>query len=268
MITERNTFKKQLEWKVQNNQGKTAIITGGSRGIGRAIAKELGNQGYDLIISDISFGDSSIDDFAVEFKKEILNQDINVFGFKADASSLADAQATIKFAVEKLGRVDVLVNNAGITRDNPLFRMSEDDFDKVINVNLKSVFNYSKAVVKQMISQHYGRIVNISSIVGLIGNKGQANYAASKAGVIGFTKSMAKEVGSRNITVNAIAPGFIQTEMTHVLNDEQKEQFLVNIPLARAGKPEDIAKVVVFLCSPAADYITGQVINIDGGMVM
>lgn len=253
---------------MQNNQNKTAIVTGGSRGIGRAIAKELGNNGYNLVISDISFGNNSLEDFAEEFKKEILNPEIKVFGFKADASLLADAQATIKFSVEKLGSVDVLINNAGITRDNPLFRMSEDDFDRVVNINLKSVFNYSKSVVKQMISQHYGRIVNISSVVGIIGNKGQTNYAASKAGIIGFTKSMAKEVGSRNITVNAVAPGFIQTEMTHVLNDEQKEQFLTNIPLARAGTPEDIAKVVVFLCSPSADYITGQVIHIDGGLVM
>jgi 3-oxoacyl-[acyl-carrier protein] reductase len=249
---------------VQNNQKKTAIITGGSRGIGRAIAKELGNNGYNLVISDIAFGNNSVE----EFKKEFSDSEIKVFGFKADASSLADAQATVKFAVEKLGSVDVLINNAGITKDNPLFRMSEDDFDRVISVNLRSVFNYSKAVVKQMISQHYGRIVNISSVVGIIGNKGQTNYAASKAGLIGFTKSMAKEVGSRNITVNAVAPGFIQTEMTHVLNDEQKDQFLANIPLARAGKPEDIAKVVVFLCSPSADYITGQVIHIDGGLVM
>jgi 3-oxoacyl-[acyl-carrier protein] reductase len=252
---------------VQNNL-KNAIVTGGSRGIGRAIAKELASKGYSLLISDIAFVNNNCEEFISEFKKEINNQAIEVYAFKADASSLSDAQATISYAIEKFGGVGVLVNNAGITRDNPLFRMSEEDFDKVINVNLKSVFNYSKAVVKQMISQHYGRIVNISSVVGIIGNKGQANYSASKAGVIGFTKSLAKEVGSRNITVNAVAPGYIQTDMTHVLSDAQKDLFLKNVPLARMGMPEDVAKVVAFLCSEDAGYLTGQVINIDGGLVM
>lgn len=253
---------------MQNNLNKRAIVTGGSRGIGRAIAKELAARGYNLLISDIAFINNNCEEFITEFKKEINNPKIEVFAFKADASSLADAQATIAYAIEKLGGIDVLINNAGITRDNPLFRMTEEDFDKVISVNLKSVFNYSKAVVKPMIAQHYGRIVNIASIVGIIGNKGQANYSASKAGVIGFTKSLAKEVGSRNVTVNAVAPGYIQTEMTHVLSDEQKDFFLKNVPLARMGKPEDVANVVAFLCSSDADYITGQVINIDGGMVM
>ncbi len=249
-------------------QNKRAIVTGGSRGIGKAIAKELSSVCGGLLISDIVFANNSPEECAAEFHKEFSNPDLKVFAFKADASSFADAQATIDFAVEKMGGVDILVNNAGITKDQLLLRMTEDDFDKVINVNLKSVFNYSKAVLKPMISQRYGRIVNVASVVGVIGNAGQANYAASKAGVIGFTKSMAKEVASRNINVNAIAPGFIETDMTHKLSDAQKEALMKNVPMGRMGTPEDVAKVVAFLCSPAADYLTGQVINIDGGMVM
>jgi 3-oxoacyl-[acyl-carrier protein] reductase len=252
---------------VQNNQ-KRAIVTGGSRGIGRAIAKELAVQCGNLLISDIMFVNNNAEECAEDLKKEINKSDLNVYAFKADASSFADAQATIDFAVAKMGGVDFLVNNAGITRDQLLLRMTEDDFDKVINVNLKSVFNYSKAVVKHMVTQRYGRIVNVASVVGVIGNAGQSNYAASKAGVIGFTKSLAKEVASRNITVNAIAPGFIETDMTHKLNEAQREALMKNVPLGRMGTPEDVAKVVGFLCSPAADYLTGQVINIDGGMVM
>jgi 3-oxoacyl-[acyl-carrier protein] reductase len=252
---------------VQNNQ-KRAIVTGGSRGIGRAIAKELAAQCGNLLISDIMFVNDNAEECAADLKKEINKAELNVFAFKADASKFADAQATIDFAVEKMGGVDFLVNNAGITRDQLLLRMAEDDFDKVINVNLKSVFNYSKAVVKHMVTQRYGRIVNVASVVGVIGNAGQSNYAASKAGVIGFTKSLAKEVASRNITVNAIAPGFIETDMTHKLNEAQREALMKNVPLGRMGTPEDVAKVVGFLCSPAADYLTGQVINIDGGMVM
>lgn len=249
-------------------QNKRAIVTGGSRGIGKAIAKELSAVCGGLLISDIVFANNSPEECAAEFQKEFNHPDLKVFAFKADASSFADAQATIDFAVEKMGGVDILVNNAGITRDQLLLRMTEDDFDKVINVNLKSVFNYSKAVLKHMISQRSGKIVNVASVVGVIGNAGQANYAASKAGVIGFTKSMAKEVASRNINVNAIAPGFIETDMTHKLTDAQKEALMKNVPMGRMGTPEDVAKVVAFLCSPAADYITGQVINIDGGMVM
>lgn len=253
---------------MQNNQKKRAIVTGGSRGIGRAIAKELAADCSNILISDIAFVNNNPEECALEFKNEINDPNLKIHAFKADASSFADAQATIDFAVEKMGGVDILINNAGITRDNLLLRMSEEDFDKVITVNLKSVFNYSKAVVKHMISQRYGRIVNVASVVGVIGNAGQANYSASKAGVIGFTKSLAKEVASRNITVNAVAPGFIETEMTHKLNDVQKEALLKNVPLGRMGKPEDVAKVIRFLCSAEADYITGQVINIDGGMVM
>jgi 3-oxoacyl-[acyl-carrier protein] reductase len=253
---------------VQNNQKKRAIVTGGSRGIGRAIAKELAADCSNILISDIAFLNNDSEACAAEFQKEINNPDLNIYAFKADASSFADAQATIDYAVAKMGGVDILVNNAGITRDNLLLRMSEEDFDKVLTVNLKSVFNYSKAVLKPMISQRYGRIVNVASVVGIIGNAGQANYASSKAAVIGFTKSMAKEVASRNVTVNAVAPGFIETDMTNKLTDVQKEALLKNVPLGRMGKPEDVAKVIRFLCSSEADYITGQVIHIDGGMVM
>ena len=191
-----------------------------------------------------------------------------IFGFKADATSLEQAQATVNEAIEKLGGVDILINNAGITRDNLLLRMTEKDFDDVINANLKSVFNYTKAVIKPMINQKYGRIVNIASVVALIGNPGQSNYVASKAGVIGFTKAMARELASRGITVNAVAPGFIQTDMTQKLTDDQKQKLVQNIPMGRMGTPQDVAKVVAFLCSKDADYITGQVISVDGGMAM
>lgn len=248
---------------------KRAIVTGGTRGIGRAIVKELASKSCcGVLFSDVAFIYNSCDECAEELQKEINNPNIKIHGFKADASSLKDAELTVEKAIEKLGGVDILVNNAGITRDNLLLRMTEQDFDSVINVNLKSVFNYTKAVMKYMIKQRYGRIVNIASVVGMIGNAGQANYAASKAGVIGFTKATAKELASRNITVNAVAPGFIETEMTLQLNDKQREALLQNIPLKRMGTPEDIARVVAFLCSDDANYITGQVIPVDGGMVM
>ncbi len=253
---------------MDSNTKRRAIVTGGSRGIGKAIVKELAAKFCNgIVLSDIAFVNSS-DECVEEFNKEINNPNVKVFAYKADASSLADAEATINYAVEKLGGVDILINNAGITKDNLLLRMPEEDFDKVITVNLRSVFNYSKSVLKPMIGQKYGRIVNLASVVGVIGNAGQSNYSASKAGVIGFTKSLAKEVASRNITVNAVAPGFIETPMTDKLNDAQREALYKNIPLGRFGKAEDVAKVVGFLVSPEADYITGQVINIDGGMVM
>jgi len=249
--------------------GKKAIVTGGTRGIGRAIVKELASKSCcGVLFSDVAFVYNSCDECAEELEKEINNPNIKIHGFKADASSLEDAESTVANAIEKLGGVDILVNNAGITRDNLLLRMTEQDFDSVININLKSVFNYTKAVMKHMIKQRYGRIVNIASVVGMIGNAGQSNYAASKAGVIGFTKATAKELASRNITVNAVAPGFIETEMTHQLNEKQREALLQNIPLKRMGTPEDIARVVGFLCSDDANYITGQVIPVDGGMVM
>jgi len=250
-------------------KNKRAIVTGGSRGIGKAIALELAAKySSQLLISDVVFINNNPEECIEEFQKEINDSQVKVYAFKADATSFTEAQATIDYAIEKLGGVDILVNNAGITRDNLLLRMSEEDFDKVINVNLKSVFNYSKAVLKTMISQKYGRIVNIASVVGVIGNAGQTNYSASKAGVIGFTKSLAKEVASRNITVNAIAPGFIETAMTQKLNETQRNALCSNIPLGRIGKPEEVAKVVGFLCSSDANYLTGQVINVDGGMVM
>lgn len=251
------------------NHNKRAIVTGGTRGIGKAIVKELAAKSCcGVLFSDVAFIYNSCDACAEEIENEIGNHDTKIVGFRADASSFEDAKATINKAIEYLGGVDILVNNAGITRDNLLLRMEESEFDTVINVNLKSVFNYTKAVIKPMVHQKFGRIVNIASVVGLIGNAGQANYAASKAGIIGFTKSMAKELASRNITVNAVAPGFIGTEMTSKLNEKQKEALLKNIPMGRLGTPEDIAKVVGFLCSDEANYITGQVITVDGGMVM
>jgi 3-oxoacyl-[acyl-carrier protein] reductase len=246
-----------------------AIVTGGSRGIGKAIAKELVARNCSgILLTDIAFINDNPQECVDEFQKEINLPDTNVHAFKADASSFEDAQASIDEAVEKLGGVDILVNNAGITRDNLLLRMKEADFDLVIDINLKSVFNYTKAALPVMIKQKHGRIVNVASVVGIIGNAGQANYAASKAGVIGFTKSTAKEVASRGITVNAIAPGFIETDMTAKLNDAQREALMANIPMKKLGKPEDVAKVVGFLCSSDADYLTGQIIAIDGGMVM
>jgi len=251
-----------------NLKGKRAIVTGGSRGIGRAIVKELAMHGCNVLLSDIAFSHDTPEKEAESVKLELNNKEIGIFAFKADATSFEDAKATVDFAIEKMGGVDFLVNNAGITKDNLLLRMSEDDFDKVVNVNLKSVFNYTKAVLKPMMGQRYGRIVNMASVVGIMGNPGQANYVASKAGIIGMTKSNAKELASRNITVNAIAPGFIQTPMTDKLTEAQKEAMLNIVPLKRMGQPEDVAKVVCFLCSEYADYLTGQTITVDGGMVM
>jgi 3-oxoacyl-[acyl-carrier protein] reductase len=252
-----------------NGKSKRAIVTGGTRGIGRAIVKELASKSCcGVLFSDVAFIYNSCDECAEELQREVGSLDTKIYGFKADASSLEDAQKTVDEAIAKLGGVDILVNNAGITRDNLLLRMTEKDFDDVISANLKSVFNYTKAILKPMIQQRYGRIVNIASVVGLIGNPGQANYVASKAGVIGFTKAMARELASRNITVNAVAPGFIETSMTQKLDEKQREALLKNVPLGRMGTPEDVAKVVGFLCSPEADYITGQVIAVDGGMTM
>jgi len=249
-------------------ENKKAIVTGGSRGIGRAIVIYLAEKNCSkILLSDIAF-DGEPEECAKEIKSEIKNTNVEIFAFKADASSIEDAQATVDEAVNKMGGIDILVNNAGITRDNLLLRMSEKEFDDVIAINLKSVFNYTKAAIRPMIKQRSGRIINMASVVGLIGNAGQSNYVASKAGVIGFTKAMARELASRNVTVNAIAPGFIETAMTNKLTTEQKEPLLNTIPLGRMGQPEDIAKVVAFLCSSLADYITGQVIAVDGGMTM
>ncbi|MDY0083069.1 MAG: 3-oxoacyl-[acyl-carrier-protein] reductase [Ignavibacteriaceae bacterium] len=255
--------------KATETSPKKAIITGGTRGIGRAIVKELASgNSVENQFSDIAFVYNSCDECAAQLINEIDNPNVKVYSFKSDVSSFEQTQATVDAIVKKIGGVDILINNAGITRDNLLLRMTEEDFDKVIAANLKSVFNYTKAVVKPMIAQRHGRIINISSVVGLIGNAGQSNYSASKAGIIGFTKSMARELASRGITVNAIAPGFIQTDMTDKLNEEQVKKLIQNVPLARLGKPEDVAKVAAFLCSKNADYITGQVIAVDGGMTM
>jgi 3-oxoacyl-[acyl-carrier protein] reductase len=248
---------------------KRAIVTGGTRGIGRAIVKELAARSCcGVLFSDVAFIYNSCDECADEIQQEINNPGTRIYAYKADASEYEEAERTVETAIKKLGGIDILVNNAGITRDNLLLRMSPEEFNKVIDVNLRSVFNYTKAAIKYMIKQRYGRIINIASVVGLIGNPGQTNYAASKAGIIGFTKSVARELASRNITVNAVAPGFIETDMTQKLNDQQRENLIKNIPLQRLGKPEDVAKVVGFLCSDDATYITGQVINVDGGMVM
>jgi len=246
-----------------------ALVTGGSRGIGKAILVELAKRNCESVMfSDIMVPDDDFQKHASEIQKEIGINGVNVYGFKADASNFSEAEATVQASVEKMGGIDILINNAGITRDNLLLRMSEGEFDSVIQINLKSVFNYTKAAMRPMIKQRFGRIVNIASVVGLIGNAGQTNYAASKAGVIGFTKSTARELASRNVNVNAIAPGFIETDMTAKLNDQQKEALLTNVPLKKMGKPEDIAKVVAFLCSSDADYMTGQVLSVDGGMYM
>lgn len=252
-----------------STSNKRAIVTGGTRGIGRAIVRELVNNNYNGIAKcDIAFIYNSSDKNAEELLEEIKAYNVKAFAYKTDVSSFEETQRTVNDIINKLGGVDILVNNAGITKDNLLLRMNEKDFDDVINANLKSVFNYTKAVLKPMITQRYGRIINITSVVALIGNPGQANYVASKAGVIGFTKSMARELSTRGITVNAVAPGFIQTDMTNKLNDEQKQKIAQNIPLGKLGTPEDVAKLVAFLCSDDAGYITGQVISVDGGLTM
>jgi len=244
-------------------ENKVAIVTGGSRGIGRAIVLQLASDGAKVI-----FTYQSSEQVANELAEEVKKNGGEAYCIKADASSFEEAQNVVNFALEKFGSVSILVNNAGATKDNLLLRMSESDFDSVINTNLKSVFNYTKAILKPFLGQRFGKIINISSVVAITGNAGQANYVAAKAGVIGLTKSNAKELASRNINVNAIAPGFIETDMTSKLTDLQKDAILVNVPLKKMGKPEDIAKLVSFLSSSDSDYITGQVIAVDGGMVM
>ncbi|MFL0270203.1 3-oxoacyl-[acyl-carrier-protein] reductase [Candidatus Clostridium radicumherbarum] len=243
--------------------GKVAVVTGAGRGIGKAIALKLANEGASIVVNY-----RSSEKEANELVEEIREKGGIAECVQGDVSFLEDAEKVIKFAAEKFGRLDILVNNAGITRDTLLLRMKEEDFDKVLQVNLKGVFNCTKHASAIMLKQKSGRIINISSVVGLIGNAGQANYAAAKAGIIGFTKSIAKEIGARGITVNAIAPGFITTDMTDVLSDKVKEKLIENIPLKKLGSPEDIANCVAFLVSDYASYITGQVINVDGGMVM
>jgi 3-oxoacyl-[acyl-carrier protein] reductase len=240
---------------------RVAIVTGGGRGIGRAIALKLAEAGASITVNDI--GDMGpAKEVAGEIRK--LGQDSLVVA--ADISQAADVTSLIDAAVEKYGKVDILVNNAGITRDQLILRMSEDDWDKVLEVNLKSVFLCSKAVLRHMMRQRWGRIVNISSIVGLIGNPGQANYSSSKAGIIGLTRTIAKEVASRGITCNAIAPGFIDTPMTQQLPEERRQELMNQVPLGFLGTPRDVAEAVAFLASEEARYITGQVLTVDGGI--
>lgn len=246
-----------------NLKGKNALVTGGSRGIGKAIALELAREGANVALTYISNMDSA---------KEVIDE-IKTFGVKGiairvDVSNEEEVNSMIEIVKSEIGGIDILVNNAGITKDNLLIRMKSEDWDDVINTNLKGVYLCTKAVARGMMKSRYGKIVNIASVVGISGNAGQGNYSASKAGIIGFTKSIAKELGSRGININGVAPGFVETDMTNVLNDKVKEEMLNLIPLKRFARPEDIADVVAFLCSEKANYITGQIINVDGGMLM
>jgi len=243
-------------------KGRVALVTGGARGIGRAICQRLADEGASLAIVDIML------DVAEKTAAEFKSQGIEAAAFAANVAKLEEAEATVNAVIEKFGKIDILVNNAGITRDNLLLRMSENEWDSVIAVNLKGTFNFIKAAIRPMMKARYGKIVNIASVVGRMGNAGQANYSASKAGVIGLTKTVAKEFAKRNIMSNAVAPGFIKTDMTEKLPPAAIEAFMKVIPMERGGTAEDVANVVYFLCSPDSDYVTGQVINIDGGMLM
>ena len=245
------------------SENKVALITGATRGIGKEIALELAENGFDIAINYRS--EKDVND---EVKNEIEKNGVRCKFVKADVSDFEQCESMVKDTIEKFGRIDVLVNNAGITRDGLIMRMKKEDFESVIDVNLTGTFNVTRNVIPYMIKQRSGRIISLSSVVGVAGNAGQTNYSASKAGIIGFTKSLAKEVASRNILVNAVAPGFIDTDMTKVLSDSVKEGIHAQIPLRRMGTPREVAKVVKFLSSDDSSYITGQVINIDGGMVM
>ena len=244
-------------------ENKTVLVTGGSRGIGKEIALKFAKQGYDVIINYVSDKTDT-----EELKKELEANGGKALIVKADVTNPEQIENLVKTAIETFGKIDVLVNNAGITKDNLLMRMSEEEFDKVIEVNLKGTFLMTKAVTKYMMKKRQGSIINLSSVVGVTGNAGQCNYAASKAGIIGFTKSVAKELASRNIRANAIAPGFIATDMTDVLSDEIKETIQNQIPLKRMGNAKEVAELAYFLGSEQSSYITGQVIHVDGGMVM
>ena len=248
--------------KCCNLTDKVAIVTGASRGIGEAIAKQLSSCGTKIILI------ARNSDQLVAVKETIISNGGIAESISGDVSNLNSFSEIVTNTIDKWGRIDILVNNAGIARDNIIMRMKEDDWDSVMNINLKGCFNGIKSVARPMIKNKAGRIINITSVVGQIGNAGQSNYAASKAGIMGLTKSMAKELGSRNITVNAVAPGYITTDMTNELNDEVKEQLKSSIPLGRLGTPDDVANLVCFLASDEAGYITGQTFNVDGGMVM
>jgi len=244
-------------------KGKVAIVTGGNSGIGMAIVLELANQGANIVIDYVAHPEAEQE---LEAQLHALGE--RAIGVKADVSQYSELQKLFAAAVNEFGRVDILVNNAGLTRDGLAMRMSEEDWDVVLDTNLKGAFNFMQGVMRPMIKQRSGRIVNISSVAGLMGNAGQANYAASKAGLIGLTKSLARELASRGITVNAVAPGFITTDMTSGLPENLKTAVVQQIPLGRFGEPEDIAAAVAFLAGPEAKYITGQTLTVDGGMVM
>ncbi len=241
---------------------KVAIVTGASRGIGRAIAEALAREGASVVVCSRTLKANE------ETAGLIEAEGGSAHAYRVDVTDAGSVAALVKGVVDKFGRIDVLVNNAGVTADSLLLRLKEADWDKVVDTNLKGTFNFTKAVARTMIKQRGGKIINITSVVGMVGNPGQANYCAAKAGIIGLTKSVARELASRNITVNCVAPGLIRTAMTESLSDQAKEQAEGLIPLGRMGEPEDVAQVVVFLASPAADYITGEVIRTDGGMAM
>lgn len=244
-------------------KGKVALITGAGRGIGKAIALAYAKEGADIAFTDLNIGELEI-----QTEKELKSYGVKAKGYAADASNFEKSQEVVTEVVKDFGRIDILVNNAGITRDGLLMRMSEADWDLVIKVNLKSVFNLTKAVQSIMLKQKSGSIINMSSVVGVSGNAGQANYSASKAGLIGFTKSIAQELGSRNIRCNAIAPGFIETAMTAKLTQEVRDAWIKDIPLRRGGTPEDVANIALFLGSDLSSYVSGQVIQVCGGMLM
>ena len=241
---------------------KVAMITGATRGIGKQIALTLANEGYNIVLNYRTENDELI-----QAKNEIESKNVKCLTVQGDVTNFEDCKQMIESAIKEFGKIDVLINNAGITKDMLLARMKEEDFKQVIDVNLVGTFNMTKNVISYMMKARNGRIINISSVVGIAGNAGQTNYSASKAGIIGFTKSLAKEVASRNILVNAVAPGFIETNMTDVLKQEVKDEIAKNIPLKRMGTPQDVANVVKFLASEDSSYITGQVISVDGGMI-
>ncbi|NLY17510.1 MAG: 3-oxoacyl-[acyl-carrier-protein] reductase [Clostridiaceae bacterium] len=241
--------------------GKTVIVTGSTRGLGKAIAEKFAMLGANVVINGTS-------ETVLKTEKEFSDKGYKVKAFIGDISVSENVQMLVKTAVDTFGTVDVLVNNAGIVRDKLLMKMSIEDWDEVINVNLKSVFLCTKEVIRLMMKKRQGRIINISSVIGVMGNAGQANYAASKAGIIGFTKSIARELGSRGITCNVVAPGFIESDMSQQIPEEMREKYIANVPLRRAGTPLDVAGAVCFLASEDAEYITGQVIHVDGGLVM